>query len=205
MEVDFNIVNIFPTPVHILDVKEFKDIKNDLIEYAYNLKKKQPDSARRSNYGGWQSTPFYVDNQTDKLHNFLINCLLTLPSINWGNTQIYTTAWVNINSPGSFNLKHSHPTSNLSGVLWIKCAENCGNIWFESPTCFQTFREIQSYTQDFKDQNRCDHRYWFPPTEGRLLIFPSHLEHEVAENRSNEDRISVSFNIKLDLSEELTI
>ena len=205
MDLNYNTVNIFPTPVHILDVKGFKDIKNDLIEYAYNLKKKQPDSILRSNYGGWQSSPFYVHDQTDKLHNFLINCLLTLPIIKWDHTQIYTTAWININSSKSFNRKHNHPTSDFSGVLWIKCPEKSGEIVFESPTCFQTFREIQSYTQDFKDQNRCDHSYWFPPTEGRLLIFPSHLEHEVAENRSNENRISVSFNIRLGLSEELTI
>ena len=116
-------------------------------------------------------------------------------------TQIFPTAWVNINSPGSFNLKHSHPTSDLSGVLWIKCPENCGNIWFESPMCYQTFKEIESYTQDFKDKNRYDHSYWLPPMEGRIIIFPSHLEHDVRENLSNEDRISVSFNIKLEVQE----
>jgi len=31
-----------------------------------------------------------------------------------------------------------------------------------------------------------------------MLIFPSHLQHEVKKNLSNEDRISVSFNIKLE-------
>ena len=30
--------------------------------------------------------------------------------------------------------------------------------------------------------------------EGRMMIFPSHLEHEVTQNKSNEDRISISFN-----------
>ena len=39
--------------------------------------------------------------------------------------------------------------------------------------------------------------YNFYPKEGRILIFPSDLEHEVKENKSNEDRISYSFNIKL--------
>ena len=37
--------------------------------------------------------------------------------------------------------------------------------------------------------------YYFRPMEGRLLIFPSSLEHEVKENKSNEDRISVPFNL----------
>jgi len=30
-----------------------------------------------------------------------------------------------------------------------------------------------------------------------MLIFPAHLNHHVKENKSNEDRISVSFNIRL--------
>ena len=34
-----------------------------------------------------------------------------------------------------------------------------------------------------------------------MIIFPSHLEHDVRENLSNEDRISVSFNIKLEVKE----
>ena len=39
--------------------------------------------------------------------------------------------------------------------------------------------------------------YYFVPKEGTILIFPSSLEHEVKENKSNEDRISFSFNVQL--------
>ena len=141
MDLSYNTLNIFPVPIHVFDIKPF-DIKNDLIDYAYNLKEKDKFSTRRSNYGGWQSTPFYLNDRNDKLQDFLVNSLTSLPFINQ-KTQIFPTAWVNINSPGSFNLKHSHPTSDLSGVLWIKCPENCGNIWFESPMCYQTFKEIE--------------------------------------------------------------
>ena len=52
--------------------------------------------------------------------------------------------------------------------------------------------------KEFKDTNNYHHNYWFPPIEGRMLIFPSHLQHEVKKNLSNEDRISASFNIKLE-------
>ena len=37
----------------------------------------------------------------------------------------------------------------------------------------------------------------FTPSEGKILIFPSSLEHEVKKNESNEDRISYSFNLVL--------
>ena len=196
MNLKYNLINIFPVPIHVFDIDQFDKVQNDLIEYSYNLRDKDKLSVRRSNYGGWQSTPFYLDDRTDKIQDFLINCLTSFPCIK-EEIKIYPTAWININNPGSFNLKHNHPTSDLSGVLWIKCPENCGNIVFESPLCFETFNEIDSYKQDFKDNNRYDHSYYFPPVEGRIIIFPSHLEHEVRENLSNEDRISISFNIKL--------
>ena len=35
------------------------------------------------------------------------------------------------------------------------------------------------------------------PEEGKLLLFPSYLNHAVEENLSDEDRIVISFNINL--------
>ena len=72
-----------------------------------------------------------------------------------------------------------------------------GDIVFESPYEFQAYQEIDSYVDEFRNSFNIDHSYYFTPTDGRMLIFPSHLMHEVEENLSNEDRISVSFNIKL--------
>jgi uncharacterized protein (TIGR02466 family) len=37
----------------------------------------------------------------------------------------------------------------------------------------------------------------FNPLEGRMLIFPSYLAHQVEPNESDEDRISVSFNLSI--------
>ena len=60
MNISYNLVNIFPVPIHVFDVKEFEKVKNDLIDYAYNLKNTEEHSIRRSNYGGWQSNPFIL-------------------------------------------------------------------------------------------------------------------------------------------------
>ena len=195
MNISYNLVNIFPVPIHVFDVKEFEKVKNDLIDYAYNLKK-EDEGVSISNYGGWQSSGFRVVNEDDLLHSFLINCLCNFPSLK-KSVDMLVYGWININKPGDFNIKHSHPANDLSGVLWIKTPKNCGNIQFHSPSCFETFLEIESYTDDFRNNNNYHHAYWFPPIEGRMIIFPSHLEHDVQENLSNEERISVSFNIKL--------
>ena len=196
MDLNYSTRNIFPVPIHIFDVNGFDEIQNELIDYAYGLKKKEPKGVLISNYGGWQSSNFYIDNEDDVLHHFMINCLSGFPVIK-ESVNMKVDAWVNINKPGDYNTKHHHPACDLSGVLWIKASKDCGKIEFQSPVEFQTYTEVESYTKDFKDSNNYYHTYYFTPTQGRMLVFPSHLQHQVKENKSNEDRISVSFNIRL--------
>ncbi len=196
MDLNYKTTPIFPIPIHTFDVNGFNQIQDELIDYAYELRKKDPKGVSISNRGGWQSSGFEVKDENDKLHNFLFNCINGFPHINYKvNFLIY--AWININKPGNYNVKHLHPTNDLSGVLWIKAPQNSGDIVFESPYEFQAYQEIDSYVDEFRNSFNIDHSYYFTPTDGRMLIFPSHLMHEVEENLSNEDRISVSFNIKL--------
>ena len=37
------------------------------------------------------------------------------------------------------------------------------------------------------------------PKEGGLVLFPSYLDHSVNENLSNEERIVISFNIRISI------
>ena len=148
----------------------------------------------------------------------LIGCVsLSTVSIFWANTligdwttlridsleplksdvRIYVDGWKNINEPGSYNIKHYHPLSHLSGVLWIKTPDKSGDILFQSPDEFNRYQQLDCYTDDFKFQTNFYHTYRFSPIEGRILIFPSDLEHLVKINESDEDRISYSFNVSL--------
>ena len=135
----------------------------------------------------------------DLLHGTILQGLSSFSSVK-NTTEMRASAWVNINSPGAYNRLHSHPNSHLSGVMWIKSPKDCGVISFDNPNGHQSYTEINSYNEEFKDQFFVHHAYWLPPIEGRMIIFPSHLQHEVEENKSNEDRISVSFNVTLNNS-----
>ena len=196
MDLNYRTNLLFPVPIHQFDVNGFDEIRDKLIDYAYDLKKREPEGVSISNHGGWQSPDFSVNNEDDVLHYFIINCLAGFPVID-ESFNIKVDAWININKPGDYNIKHNHPGVDLAGVLWIKCPEDCGVIVFDSPTGFQSHNEINSYNDNFKNQNNLFHSYQFDPTEGKILIFPAHLNHHVKENKSNEDRISVSFNIRL--------
>ena len=122
-------INLFPISIHQIDVDGFDEVKNNLINYIYNLKNSDPTGVKKSNYGGWQSSLFELDRD-NLLQKFLLKCLNNLPI-----HQAYSVDgnyWVNINPPNSFNVKHNHPQTDLAGVLWINCPNNSGNILFEN-------------------------------------------------------------------------
>jgi len=196
MDLNYRTNLIFPVPVHQFDVNEFGIIQKELIDYVYEMKEKDPVGNTISNRRGWQSSCFSIHNEDDILQKFLTNCLSEFPPIK-KSVKLFVSAWVNINPPDAFNMKHDHPTSDLSGVLWIKAPKDCGNIMFSSPSSFAIHTEIDSYKEEFKKDNNYFYSYYFTPTEGRIIVFPSHLQHYVDFNKSNEDRISVSFNIRL--------
>ena len=196
MSVKYTLTNLFPSPVHIFETDGFDEFKNNLIDYVYKLKEKDPEGYTISNRNGWQSRGFDLSDMNDLLHGTILQGLSSFSAIK-NTTKMRASAWININSPGSYNVKHTHPNSHLSGVMWIKAPKDSGNIVFDNPNGHQTHTELNSYNQEFKDQFFVHHAYWLPPIEGRMIIFPSHLQHAVNENKSNEDRISVSFNITL--------
>ena len=148
-----------------------------------------------SNRGGWQSNLMIINkHKSGILDNIIINSVFKLPMS--GSLTFNIEGWKNINEHGNFNVPHCHPISDLSGVLWIKAPKNSGNIVFESPEIFNRYRELDSYSDEFRYDSNVYMTYYFTPKEGNILIFPSNLQHEVKENKSNEDRISYSFNIK---------
>ena len=196
MDLNYKLTNIFPSSIHSLGIDNFDDYKDKLIEEIYQERDKDPIGRKISNHGGWQSNQINIQkDKSELLKKIIIGSVSKLPI----SEGVYATVegWKNINEPGNFNVKHNHPRSNLSGILWIKTPKDSGNLVFTSPNLFDRYEELDSYTKEFKYNSNSYMTYYFRPTEGRLLIFPSSLEHEVKENKSNEDRISYSFNIKL--------
>ena len=167
MDLSYSNINLFPSIIHQFDVNGFSEIKDKLIDYVYDCKKN--DSEGR---GEWQSITFSFNDKDKKdiLQSFLTNCLSEFPPIK-KSVNLSMRAWVNISKPGGYLAKHHHPDCNLAGVLWIKALQNSGDIVFHNPRTFDPFlqsakkREIDSYTDDFKNKFNIYSDYDFPPTE----------------------------------------
>ena len=53
--------NIFPTCIHIVDIKNFDKYKDSLIKETYQERDEDPIGRRLSNYQGWQSDQIYIE------------------------------------------------------------------------------------------------------------------------------------------------
>ena len=107
--------------------------------------------------------------------------------------------WANVAPRHGYNQSHVHPWSLWSGVYYVRAPEGAGRLVFLEP---RPQAEIMTAAYGRPSQERPESwtRVYFKAIEGRLILFPSWLRHEVEPNGTScegdaADRISVSFNI----------
>tara|TARA_Y100000114_G_C11660458_1_gene278772 strand:+ start:35 stop:634 length:600 start_codon:yes stop_codon:yes gene_type:complete len=187
---------LFPSCIHEYVYEKFDE--KELVNFCYKQKEKHPDGLFNSNRGGWHS-PFYnLKNDENIISKTLFKGLgkSIFTSIK-PNLGVNVQYWIMINSPNSYNTSHTHPDAHLSGVMWIKSNINSGDLLVNNPFDFTGYVECHSYIEDFRDKTGFYPTYRFNPIAGKMLTFPSSLRHEVTVNESNEDRIAVSFNVRI--------
>ena len=90
-----------------------------------------------------------------------------------GSKESLPPFWFNIAKPREITGLHDHANlSALSAVVYIQADSNAGNLYFEKDPGIEVI-----------------------PEPGKIVLFPPHLKHGVQENRSNEERISLAFNL----------
>ena len=164
-------------------------------------KKKDPDGLKNSKNLGWQSQHKYANSQ-NPISSIVINLIKSiLNNKNVFNIKDLSKAkmqmWININKPGDYNSRHNHPGSDLSGVFWVKSLQKSGDLTFYSPNVMTQIQQINSTKEEIGKKLFITPTFQIEPLEGVIVLFPSDLSHAVQKNNSEEDRISVSFNIDL--------
>ena len=102
-----------------------------------------------------------------------------------------TDCWVNIMPPAAAHSLHLHPLAFISGTYYVATPAGCSGLKFEDPR-LDRFMAAPPKLPKAGPQNRPHITY--PAVAGNLILFESWLRHEVAANRVEEERISISFN-----------
>lgn len=111
---------------------------------------------------------------------------------------IEVTSWLQFNQPGSYFIRHDHYGALTSGCIYLQTPENGGDIVFHNPL------EARRVTNAFFDMIKFEQNDYnfnhikYSPKKGDLIMFESWIQHTVQQNKSNENRISIGFNIWAD-------
>lgn len=98
-----------------------------------------------------------------------------------------TQSWCNYSEPGQHHHKHAHPNSYISGVFYAQTNADDRIYFYRSG-----WQQIKFPPQEWNVYN--SESWWFEANAGKLILFPSWLEHMVPTVQGGKTRISLSFN-----------
>jgi uncharacterized protein (TIGR02466 family) len=188
------IEKFFPTIVYGKDVQlDNNKLAQDIVNWS-----NQDKGVSKTNYKGWHST---TDMGQKPEYQQLVTELLRMQNEIYDNEHIDRHArlgnmWANINPTDGMNQPHIHPNSLFSGVYYVKSQPNAGRLKIYDPRpgvqLIMPTRKPGNPGRDmWRDAN-------IEPVVGRIIMFPAWLWHSVEPNKSNDLRISVSFNFLQD-------
>jgi uncharacterized protein (TIGR02466 family) len=184
------IEKFFPTIVYGKDVQlDNNKLAQDIVNWS-----NQDKGVSKTNYKGWHST---TDMGQKPEYQQLVTELLRMQKEIYNNEHLDRHArlgnmWANINPTDGMNQPHIHPNSLFSGVYYVKSQPKAGRLKIYDPRPGVQFimptRKPGNPGKDmWRDVN-------IEPVVGRIIMFPAWLWHSVEPNKSNDLRISVSFN-----------
>ena len=184
---------MWPTPLWHSQIWEFMrsetrvTFNEDFTSWILGVKEKEK-SVIKSNRGGWQSELYKPDNEMfkpliDEIKEFCLHLPLDIK-----DTYV-EQLWANVNTKGDWNAIHQHGQYHLSGTYYVKVPKDSGRIVFRDPrpgAVGNVFHVNRFDDGEFKRLNI---------SEELLAVWPSFLDHFVEPSKTDEERISISFDL----------
>lgn len=164
----------------------------ELSQAAKLIREQEPVCEARSARGGYHSPVYSVGTEApSEVFRELIDGIIWYSSEFLENTynrefNISSSEWwFMINGKGDYNVPHTHAKADLAAVFYVSAPERSGRIVLNRTDGSQY------------SMLPLDRRMEIVPEEGRLYLFPAHLQHWVEPSEVEEERISVVLNIYL--------
>lgn len=189
-------VDLFPTPVFFHDFSFSDALNEQLVELIAQRRAEDPVGIQKSNILGWHSSENdrLIQNIAFKpVYDNIGQALkMILDSLGYAGLRLkLANAWVIVNPKNASNIRHTHPRSYFSGAYYIQVPEEKTFLSFHDPRRIRHFIESPCVKVDnvyTAETIRIESK------AGRLVFFPSWLEHSVDPNPSDKERIVFSFN-----------
>ena len=187
---------LFPTIIYVKDLPNANEL-NPYLEKHIAEWSNQDKGVSKTNVKGWHSQ---TDMNHKKEYDPLIQELFQMQNeiIQEEYLDIKPklgNMWANINPPGGYNNGHIHPNSLFSGAYYVKASPNSGRLQLMDPR--PGVQQVMPPRKKVKLPRELWRDAYYDPAPGRIIMFPAWMWHKVEPNKSNDIRISVSFNFIL--------
>jgi uncharacterized protein (TIGR02466 family) len=184
MQQDHDVLTLFPIPLYVGLIEG--GILPQEIEFAQNLEYDPNTGGNMSSHNHYvlgEPAMARLRRIADRhLDTFRQHVLAT------DNELYITQSWTNRNSRGSHHHSHNHLNSIVSGVMYFT---HGGSV---PPIVFKSDRRPQILPRQTAGNIFNTDTFSFRPQGPVMLIFPSSIDHAVATNATDEERISLAFN-----------
>lgn len=187
-------VDLFASPVWTFNLDQAEQLNTMLIMDGQNFT--QATQTKKLNYIDFEG---YGISQ---LRNQMTEAIGSIAQQRgWINYTPEIRARQNVLQPLECDTPHHHPDADLIAVYYVTCPERSGDILIHDPR-----GSVGAVWQDASvtsDANGRSGRVFcrIKPVPGMLVMFPNYLFHSVETNLSNETRISIVANIRLNMDE----
>jgi uncharacterized protein (TIGR02466 family) len=136
---------------------------------------------------------------TDQVGHHALQYLKTLGH-DLDKTYIYVQrAWPVVTQRGQRVARHAHHTAHMSAVYYVKAPKSDGGSirFINDARPNELSAGIgSSMTGGYSEANALNYGFAvYHPIAGRLLLFPAKQTHEVEANQTDEERISISYDL----------
>lgn len=187
------ILPLFSTPLYLNNININLDVKEYIKQYNYIPRDKDGIVNSHSTLDNYilNDPALHTLKQTieKEVNYFLKEQLKFTRHLNF----YITTSWVVKHFKNHFSPGHRHSNSLFSGVVYLQVDENSGNIVFSSASNNVLPYQIAPGIEEYNIYNSTT--WSITPRNNDIIIFPSHLAHHVTNNRSNNERYVLAFNV----------
>ena len=167
-----------------------KSIDKELPNLKFTLKQEWSNTHYLTTNFGVEDEPDVIKkhnlNEVDKQISKHVKAYCQNVARQFVSIPTVRTSWFSLFQKGNYAHIHKHGFSDISGVYYYRTNGSDGDIFFETPV-----------TETGCSKFWMNHSLTFsiPPEKGLILLFPGWLSHGVRTNTTDNQRISLSFNI----------
>ena len=184
--------NHFPTAIleHQVDAELADKVEQHLLEHIETLPSRQEFVA------GNVATDFFSDSPIDIFTMFpdlideFVNAKNAYQEVTTFQCSDNLTFWIqDYRDETGVHVKHQHGVNGISGVYWIRANEHAAPIKFYNPNTVLDYVAADAMHNPYRSTSHV-----YMPVKGKMLLFPSFLQHEVLPSQAGVIRTTIAFN-----------